>query len=167
MEKLVRFRPLSAEAHPLSGFRGGGGRDHPAGRRRKQTDPRCRFGPFLHAPSRNKRHILLSLDRFRGLEAVDKERRLVTVRAGTKLKELGELLHGHGLAQENLGDINAQSIAGAISTGTHGTGTDFGILSTQVAALTLVNARGRWSNAPRTEIRSCSRRRRFPSAPWG
>src|SRR5690606_31289266 len=86
--------------------------------------------------------ILLSLDRFRGLEAVDKERRLVTVRAGTKLKELGELLHGHGLAQENLGDINAQSIAGAISTGTHGTGTDFGILSTQVAALTLVNARG-------------------------
>ncbi|WP_425440553.1 D-arabinono-1,4-lactone oxidase [Planifilum fimeticola] len=86
--------------------------------------------------------ILLSLDRLRGLEAVDKERRLVTVRAGTKLKELGKLLHGHGLAQENLGDINAQSIAGAISTGTHGTGMNFGILSTQAAALTLVNARG-------------------------
>lgn len=86
--------------------------------------------------------ILLSLDRLRGLEEVDIERRLVTVRAGTKLKELGELLHEHGLAQENLGDINAQSIAGAISTGTHGTGMDFGILSTQVAALTLVNAGG-------------------------
>lgn len=86
--------------------------------------------------------ILLSLDRLRGLEEVDKERGLVTVRAGTKLKELGELLLRHGLAQENLGDIDAQSIAGAISTGTHGTGIDFGILSTQVAALTLVTASG-------------------------
>ncbi|MDF2680870.1 MAG: FAD-binding oxidoreductase [Brevibacillus sp.] len=38
--------------------------------------------------------------------------------AGTKLKDLGQLLYEHGYSQENLGDINAQSIAGAVSTGT-------------------------------------------------
>ena len=47
-----------------------------------------------------------------------------------------------GLAQENLGDIDVQSIAGAISTGTHGTGVRFGTLATQVAGLTLVTAAG-------------------------
>src|SRR5690625_7042389 len=43
---------------------------------------------------------------------------------------------------ENLGDINAQSIAGAISTGTHGTGVTFGSLSTQVTQLTVMTASG-------------------------
>ena len=111
--------------------------------------------------------ILLSLDRLRGLEAVDKERRLVTVRAGTKLKELGELLHGHGLAQENLGDINAQSIAGAIKPAPTAPGRASAFCPHRWPPSPSSTQGGRWSNAPRTEIRSCSRRRRFPSAPWG
>jgi FAD-linked oxidoreductase len=86
--------------------------------------------------------VLISLDQVQGIEAVDTERQTVTVLAGTRLKALGEALLARGVAQENLGDIDVQSIAGAISTGTHGTGIRFGTLSTQVAGLTLVTATG-------------------------
>ncbi|MFL5625172.1 MAG: D-arabinono-1,4-lactone oxidase, partial [Ktedonobacteraceae bacterium] len=86
--------------------------------------------------------VLMSLDNLQGIEAVDKERGTVKVYAGTRLKDLGEELLAHGLAQENLGDIDVQSIAGAISTGTHGTGIRFGTLSTQVVGMTLATASG-------------------------
>ncbi|GJN76049.1 hypothetical protein PLICBS_010160 [Purpureocillium lilacinum] len=61
---------------------------------------------------------------------------------GTRLRWLGEELRRRGLAQENLGAIDAQTIAGAVSTGTHGTGPAFGSLATQLAGLTLVTASG-------------------------
>ncbi len=86
--------------------------------------------------------ILISLEHLQGLESIDHEAKTVTVLGGTQLKMLGDLLFKQGLAQENLGDIDVQSIAGAISTGTHGTGIQFGTLSTQVVGLTLVTARG-------------------------
>jgi FAD-linked oxidoreductase len=86
--------------------------------------------------------VLVSLDRFAGIESVDFAARRATVRAGTRIKALGEQLFAHGLAQENLGDIDVQSIAGAISTGTHGTGITLGSLSTQVVGLTLVTGTG-------------------------
>ena len=99
--------------------------------------------------------VLISLDRYSGLEQIDVAARTATVRGGTKIKALGELLSRHGLAQENLGDIDAQSIAGAISTGTHGTGLTLGSLSTQVIGLTLVTGAGevlRCSESERPEI---------------
>ncbi len=86
--------------------------------------------------------ILLSLDGMQGIESVDAARGTVRVWAGTRLKRLGDELLARGVAQENLGDIDVQSIAGAISTGTHGTGIRFGTLATQVAGLTLVTAAG-------------------------
>ncbi|MER7455668.1 D-arabinono-1,4-lactone oxidase [Micromonospora sp. NPDC126480] len=73
---------------------------------------------------------------------VDVDRRLVTVPAGTTLRALNRLLAGHGLALPNLGDIDAQTVAGAISTGTHGTGAGYGCLATFVEALTLVTGTG-------------------------
>ena len=73
---------------------------------------------------------------------VDAARRLVTVPAGMTLHALNELLARHGLALPNLGDIDAQTVAGAISTGTHGTGAKLGCLSTFVTALTLVTGTG-------------------------
>ncbi len=86
--------------------------------------------------------VLISLDCMQGVEEIDADRGAVTVLGGTKLKRLGEELLAQRLAQENLGDINVQSIAGAVSTGTHGTGTGFGSLSTQLEAITLVTASG-------------------------
>ena len=66
----------------------------------------------------------------------------MTVRAGTPLSELTAALADHGLMLENMGDIDDQSVAGALPTGTHGTGTDFGVMSTQAAGMRLVTADG-------------------------
>jgi FAD-linked oxidoreductase len=85
---------------------------------------------------------MLSLDNYAGLENIAAQNNIATVKAGTRIKALGELLFQHGLSQENLGDIDIQTIAGAISTGTHGTGIQFGSLSTQVVALKLVTSDG-------------------------
>lgn len=86
--------------------------------------------------------ILMSLEHLSGIETIDHDNHIATVWAGTTLKDLGILLHEQGYAMENLGDINDQSIAGAISTGTHGTGINFGSLSTQVTQLTVITASG-------------------------
>ncbi len=86
--------------------------------------------------------VLVSLEHVQGVEEFDEAGRTVTALGGTQLKHLGEALFEKGLAQENLGDIDVQSIAGAISTGTHGTGIRFGTLSTQIEGLTLITADG-------------------------
>ena len=80
--------------------------------------------------------VLVSLDELKGIVNIDEEKMVAEVWAGTKLYDLGKLLEEKGYAQENLGDIDSQSIAGAISTGTHGTGITFGSLSTQVIEIT-------------------------------
>ncbi|WP_426566280.1 D-arabinono-1,4-lactone oxidase [Angustibacter sp. McL0619] len=67
---------------------------------------------------------------------------LVTVGAGWPLHALGPALAAQGLAMSNLGDIDVQTISGAIGTGTHGTGGRFGGISDQVRALELVLADG-------------------------
>ncbi|MDR7315159.1 FAD-binding protein [Brevibacillus nitrificans] len=90
----------------------------------KRTGRSIRGGGSGHSftPIAQTDDCLLSLDRLTGLYAVDPAEHTVEVWAGTKLKDLGQLLFDQGYSQENLGAINAQSIAGAISTGTHGTG---------------------------------------------
>jgi L-gulono-1,4-lactone dehydrogenase len=86
--------------------------------------------------------VQLNLSRLRGLLSVSPETGQVTLAAGTHLHEVPALLAPYGLAMENLGDIDAQTIAGATSTGTHGTGGGFGGLATQIVAVTLVTASG-------------------------
>jgi L-gulonolactone oxidase len=86
--------------------------------------------------------VIVSLDGLQGVIAVDAAARTARVHAGTRLHALGEALARHGLAMENLGDINVQSIAGATSTGTHGTGRAFGNLATQIAAMKFLGADG-------------------------
>jgi L-gulono-1,4-lactone dehydrogenase len=66
----------------------------------------------------------------------------VTVEAGITIRELGPLLAERGLALENQGDVDPQTLAGAICTATHGTGARFGNVSSQVVRLRLVTARG-------------------------
>jgi L-gulonolactone oxidase len=87
--------------------------------------------------------VIVSLDRMQGIVDVDAATNVARVQAGTRLYALGEALAQRGLAMENLGDINVQSIAGATSTGTHGTGAGFGNLATQITALKFVAADGR------------------------
>ncbi|ALG05556.1 D-arabinono-1,4-lactone oxidase [Kibdelosporangium phytohabitans] len=84
----------------------------------------------------------IDLSSWTGVESSDVGSGLVTVRAGTTIKQLNAALDRLGLALINLGDIDAQTIAGAISTGTHGTGAKLGGISTQVTALQLVLADG-------------------------
>jgi FAD/FMN-containing dehydrogenase len=86
--------------------------------------------------------LLLSLDNLQGLVSADRNTRQATVWAGSKIWQLGEPLLAAGLALENQGDIDRQAIAGAVSTGTHGTGRGIGSMSTQVVGLRIVTATG-------------------------
>jgi L-gulono-1,4-lactone dehydrogenase len=72
----------------------------------------------------------------------DAESGLVTVQAGITLRAIGPQNARHGLALENQGDIDAQALAGALATATHGTGARFGNLSTRVRGMRLVTASG-------------------------
>ena len=86
--------------------------------------------------------VQLKLEGLNRVLDVDTEANTITVEAGITLLALAEELAKHGLAQSNLGDIGYQTLAGAISTATHGTGRDFGTLSTQVRALRMTTADG-------------------------
>jgi FAD-linked oxidoreductase len=86
--------------------------------------------------------LMIGIHRMNRLLHVDRSSGLVKAQAGITIRELSLALAGHGLAMENLGDIDVQSIAGAISTATHGTGARLRNISSQVAELTLVLADG-------------------------
>ncbi|MCJ8014666.1 FAD-binding protein [Paenibacillus sp. KQZ6P-2] len=86
--------------------------------------------------------VLVSLDHLAGVEPVEEASRSVWIWAGTRLRDVSEALYQQGWAQENLGDIDTQSIGGAIGTGTHGTGIRFGSLSTQLLEVQVVTASG-------------------------
>jgi len=85
---------------------------------------------------------LVNLDRHARIVRIDRDARRVTVAAGIRLHALTAALDNVGLALSNLGSISEQSVAGAISTGTHGTGLGHGILATQVVAMRLVTGSG-------------------------
>ncbi|WP_336645973.1 D-arabinono-1,4-lactone oxidase [Microbacterium sp. USHLN186] len=86
--------------------------------------------------------VLLELDDLQGLVSADPRTGRVTLLAGTRLHRVPALLKPYGLAMQNLGDIDRQSISGAIATGTHGTGAGFGGIATQVRGLTLITGDG-------------------------
>jgi FAD/FMN-containing dehydrogenase len=85
---------------------------------------------------------LVSLDGLTGVVAVDPAACEATIWAGTRIAQMGKPLLAAGLALENQGDIDYQALAGAISTGTHGTGPGFGSLSSCVTELHLILASG-------------------------
>lgn len=95
------------------------------------------FSAVAQAPD-----VQLRLDRLTGLVDADPAARRVTLRAGTPLHDIPRLLAPLGLAMTNLGDIDRQTVSGAVSTGTHGTGLAFGGLATQVVGLRLVDGTG-------------------------
>jgi L-gulono-1,4-lactone dehydrogenase len=86
--------------------------------------------------------VLLRPGGLTGVRSVDPEAGLVTVEAGCPLRALNAHLLARGLSLANMGDIQVQTVAGAIQTGTHGTGRDIGGMAAQVAGLELVLADG-------------------------
>ncbi|MDN6438838.1 MAG: FAD-binding protein [Corynebacterium nuruki] len=86
--------------------------------------------------------VLLNLDHLSGLVSVDRAAMEVTFLAGTRLHDIPGLLAPHGLALANQGDVDPQSLAGAVSTGTHGTGTGFTGFAGMVRGMQLVTADG-------------------------
>jgi L-gulonolactone oxidase len=103
---------------------------------------------------------LLRLDRLDRVVALDPEARTVTVEGGIPMWKLNEELATRELAFPNLGDIDRQSISGAIATATHGGGKRFGGLATFVTGLELVTAAGeviRCSPAEEPEVFACAR----------
>ncbi|WP_328997582.1 FAD-binding protein [Kribbella sp. NBC_00709] len=86
--------------------------------------------------------VMIRLDGLSSITRADQASGRVTVGAGTGLRKLNAGLAAFDLAMANLGDIDKQTISGAISTGTHGTGARLGGLATQVVALDLVTADG-------------------------
>lgn len=86
--------------------------------------------------------VLIRLDHFKGVIDANEATAQCTVQAGTRLYELGEYLAPLNQALINQGDIDQQSLAGAISTGTHGTGIDLPCLSAFVQGFELLTADG-------------------------
>ncbi|HYC27232.1 MAG TPA: FAD-binding protein, partial [Chitinophagaceae bacterium] len=86
--------------------------------------------------------LLLNMDKFNKILDIDKDARTVRVQGGLKLDQLNAILDKEGLALSNLGSISKQTVAGAIATGTHGTGIRFQCLAAQVLSFTLIKADG-------------------------
>ncbi|MFI4991165.1 MAG: D-arabinono-1,4-lactone oxidase [Solirubrobacterales bacterium] len=128
----VRERPRSIEelSAALARARSRGSRVRAVGAGHSFSDIAC------------SEDTLLSLGQMADVLELDRVSGLVRMQAGITINALSRQLDAHGLAMENLGDIDVQSIAGAISTATHGTGARLGNISSQVAGLKLVLADG-------------------------
>ncbi|MCX4540817.1 D-arabinono-1,4-lactone oxidase [Streptomyces sp. NBC_01565] len=95
--------------------------------------------------------VLVRPQALSGIQAIDREAGTVTVAAGTVLKDLNVALAREGLSLTNMGDIMEQTVSGATSTGTHGTGRDSASIAAQIRGLDLVTADGRLLNCSEKE----------------
>ncbi|AWI31423.1 D-arabinono-1,4-lactone oxidase [Streptomyces tirandamycinicus] len=86
--------------------------------------------------------VLIRPDLLTGIREIDRTAMTVTVEAGTPLKRLNAALAREDLSLANMGDIMAQTVAGATSTGTHGTGRDSASIAAQIRGLELITADG-------------------------
>lgn len=86
--------------------------------------------------------VMVSLEDLAELQKLDTQTGLITIGAGMILDDLNLLLDEVGLALPNLGDIAVQTVAGATSTATHGTGTALGNLATQIVGMQIVTGTG-------------------------
>lgn len=94
---------------------------------------------------------IVNLDRLNAILDVDEKSMQVTVQSGIRLRDLNRQLGTRGLALENIGSIDAQSLGGAISTSTHGSGVKFQTMSTKVLWMELVLANGSLLNVTKED----------------
>ncbi|MGW1885472.1 D-arabinono-1,4-lactone oxidase [Streptomyces sp. NPDC001970] len=86
--------------------------------------------------------VLIRPDLLTGIREIDRTAMAVTVEAGTPLKRLNAALAREDLSLTNMGDIMEQTVAGATSTGTHGTGRDSASIAARIRGLELITADG-------------------------
>ena len=86
--------------------------------------------------------LLLSLSEMKGIHSIDYEKKRATVAAGTTINELGRHLKANNLSMINQGDIDTQALAGAFSTGTHGTGARLPNLASAIVGMRIVQPKG-------------------------
>ncbi|MND43428.1 L-gulono-1,4-lactone dehydrogenase [compost metagenome] len=84
----------------------------------------------------------LTLANMTGVRHIDHDRRRVTAAAGTTINELVRVLKAEGLSMINQGDIDSQALAGALTTGTHGTGLSLGNMASSIVGMRLVQPNG-------------------------
>jgi L-gulonolactone oxidase len=85
---------------------------------------------------------MVDMSRYGGVLSIDRQNLTATVQAGITLSKLNDTLEENALALPNLGDIQYQTVAGALSTGTHGTGIRFQGIASQISAMRLVAGDG-------------------------
>lgn len=95
------------------------------------------FTPLVHTGG-----MLMDLSQLSGITSTDTARRRVRAKGGTPIHVFGDLLWEQGLGLANQGDIDKQSISGAISTGTHGSGIELGCFSSALRWVRLINGHG-------------------------
>ncbi|AUG80002.1 FAD-linked oxidoreductase [Kitasatospora sp. MMS16-BH015] len=95
--------------------------------------------------------VLIRPEGLMEVRELDRAAGTVTVGSGLPLHRLNRLLAAAGLSLTNMGDIEVQTVAGATSTGTHGTGRDSGSLAAQIRALEIVLADGSVQRCSPTE----------------
>jgi len=97
-----------------------------------------------HSPSDlacvGKEDWMVQMDGLKKVLKIDQEKKQITVQGGIRLRDLHPILAEHGLALSSLGSISDQSLAGAISTATHGSSYKYGCLSSTIRELTIVTA---------------------------
>jgi len=105
-------------------------------------DVRCAGSGHSFTPVVATSGLLLTLADMKGVKHVDSQKKRVTASAGTTINELGRHLKAHGLSMVNQGDIDSQALAGALTTGTHGTGARLGNLASAIVGMKLVQPDG-------------------------
>ncbi|WP_342558959.1 D-arabinono-1,4-lactone oxidase [Metasolibacillus sp. FSL K6-0083] len=111
---------------------------------KKQQTLRVTGAAHSFSPVAMPEETALTLHNLRGLLSVDTKNLTATFYAGTYLYEIGPLLAEHQLALINMGDIQAQTLAGVIATGTHGTGVTLGSFSSMVTKWGFINGLGEY-----------------------
>ena len=86
--------------------------------------------------------LIVSLEDMAGTMTIAPDRKSARIPAGWSIKRLTAALFDEGLSLANQGDVNPQSLAGAMATATHGTGSDLGSLATFARGFRLIGADG-------------------------
>ncbi|OYW01331.1 MAG: FAD-dependent oxidoreductase [Acidiphilium sp. 37-64-53] len=103
---------------------------------------RCAGSGHSFTPVALTTGLMLTLSGMAGIRSIDSARLRVTVGAGTRIGAIGEALKGAGLSLVNQGDIDTQAVAGALCTGTHGTGAGLSNMASQIVGMRLVQPDG-------------------------